>query len=54
MMDLGGASASLLARFLMRELESSDSINNLLALFDAPQQSVARRLAFRAADSYWR
>jgi hypothetical protein len=43
-------SSSLLARFLMRELESSDSINDLLALFDAPQQSVARRLALRAAD----
>jgi hypothetical protein len=45
------ASASLLARFLMRELESSESINDLLALFDAPQQSVARRLAVRAADN---
>jgi hypothetical protein len=44
------ASSSLLARFLMRELESSDSINDLLVLFDAPQQSVARRLALRAAD----
>jgi hypothetical protein len=44
------ASSSPLARFLMRELESSDSINDLLALFDALQQSVARRLAVRAAD----
>jgi hypothetical protein len=44
------ASVSLLARFLMRELESSDSINDLRALFDAPHQSVARRLAVRAAD----
>jgi hypothetical protein len=38
-------SESLLARFLMRELQCSDSINDLLALFDGPQQSVARRLA---------
>jgi hypothetical protein len=44
------SSSSLLAPFLMRELESSDSINDLLALFDAPPQSVARRLALRAAD----
>jgi hypothetical protein len=36
------ACESLLARFLIRELESSDGINNLLALFDAPQQSLAR------------
>ena len=43
-------SESLLARFLMRELESSDGINDLLALFDAPQQSLARRLAVRTAD----
>jgi hypothetical protein len=43
------ASESLLARFLMRELESSDGINDLLALFDGPQQSVARRLAGRTA-----
>ncbi len=39
-----------LARLLMRELESSDGINDLLALFDAPQQSLARRLAVRTAD----
>jgi hypothetical protein len=45
-----GPSESLLARFLMRELESSDGIHDLLALFDAPQQSVARRLAVRASD----
>jgi|ERR1700677_81722 hypothetical protein len=45
------ASESLLARFLMRELESSDDINDLLALFAAPQQSVARRLAARVADN---
>ena len=44
------SSESLLARFLMRELESSDGINDLLALFDAPQQSLARRLAVRTAD----
>ena len=41
-------SQSLLARFLMRELESSDCINDLLALFDGPKESVARRLAGRA------
>jgi hypothetical protein len=35
-------SESLLARFLMRELEPSDGINDLLALFDASQQSLAR------------
>jgi hypothetical protein len=41
------ASGSLLARFLIRELESSDGISELLALFDGPQQCVARRLAAR-------
>jgi hypothetical protein len=41
---------SLLARFLMGELESAEGTNNLLALFDGPQQNVARRLAVRAAD----
>ena len=45
------ASESLLARFLIRELETSNGINELLALFDGPQQSVARRLAGRAADT---
>src|SRR5271156_5278619 len=44
------ASESPLARFLMRELETSDGINDLLALFDAPQQSVAQRLAVRATN----
>ncbi len=44
------ASESLLALFLMRELKSSDGSNDLLALLDAPQQSLARRLAVRAAD----
>jgi hypothetical protein len=39
------ACESLVARFLIRELESSEGINDLLALFDGPQQSVARRLA---------
>jgi hypothetical protein len=34
----------------MRELESSNGINDLLALFDAPQQTLAQRLAARAAD----
>jgi hypothetical protein len=46
------ASESLLARFLTRELESSDGINDLLALFDAPKQSLARRLAVRAANKW--
>jgi hypothetical protein len=44
---------SLLARFLIQELESSDDINDLLALFDGPQQSVARRLAVRAASKWY-
>jgi hypothetical protein len=44
-------SEPLLARFLMRELESSDGINDLLALLDAPQQSLARWLAVRTADN---
>jgi hypothetical protein len=47
------ASSSLLGRFLMRELESSDSINDLLAIFDASQQGVARRLAVRAVDKFY-
>ena len=34
-----------LARFLMRSLETSDGINGLLALFDGPEEEVARRLA---------
>jgi hypothetical protein len=46
-------SESLLARFLMRELESSHGINDLLALLDAPQQSLARRLAVRTADNLY-
>ena len=33
---------SLVARFLMRRLESSDGINELLKLFEGPQQGVAR------------
>jgi hypothetical protein len=41
---------SLLARFLMRELESVDGINNLLSLLDAPQQILARRLAVHTAN----
>jgi hypothetical protein len=43
------ASESLLARFLIRELESTGRISNLLALFDGPQQIVARRLAGHTA-----
>jgi hypothetical protein len=46
-------SEPLLARFLMRELESSDGINDLLALLDAPQQSLARWLAVRTADNLY-
>jgi hypothetical protein len=42
------ASESLLAGFLIRELESSDGITELLALFDGPLRNVARRLAGRA------
>jgi hypothetical protein len=45
-------SESLLARFLIRELETSDSANELLGLFDGPQQSVARRLAGRATEGH--
>jgi hypothetical protein len=45
----------LVARFLMRELDSSDGVNDLLALLEAPQQSLARRLAItgptKAANS---
>jgi hypothetical protein len=44
---------SLLARFLIQELESSDHINDLLALFEGSQQSVARRLAVRAAGKWY-
>jgi hypothetical protein len=40
-----------MARFLMRELESSDGINDLLALIGAPQRSLARQLAIRTADN---
>jgi hypothetical protein len=47
------ASESLLARFLMRKLESSEDVNDLLVRFDAPQQSVARRLAVRAANKWY-
>jgi hypothetical protein len=43
-------SEPLVARFLMRGLESSDGINDLLALLEAPQQSLAPRLAIRTAD----
>jgi hypothetical protein len=43
------ASESLLARFLIGKLESSDGINNLLGLFDGPQEFVARRLAGHTA-----
>jgi hypothetical protein len=38
-------SHSPLERFLMRALETSDDIYELLALFDGPQENVARRLA---------
>jgi hypothetical protein len=38
-------SHSPLARFLMLALETSDGFNELLALFDGPQEHVARRLA---------
>jgi hypothetical protein len=34
-----------IVRFLMRALETSDGINELLALFDGPQENVARRVA---------
>jgi hypothetical protein len=34
-----------IVRFLMRALETSDGISELLALFDGPQENVARRLA---------
>jgi hypothetical protein len=34
-----------LTRFLMRALESSDGINEILALLDGPHENVARRLA---------
>ena len=40
----------LVARFLMRELDSSDGVNDLLALLEAPQQSLARRLCDHRAD----
>jgi hypothetical protein len=43
------ASESLLARFLIRKLESSDGMDSLLALFDGPQEIVARRLAGHTA-----
>jgi hypothetical protein len=55
MMDGGSNPEPLVARFLMRELQSSDGINDLLALLEAPQQSLARQLAIRTADKgYWR
>jgi hypothetical protein len=38
-------SHSTLAGFLIRTLEMSDDINELLALFDGPQENVARRAA---------
>jgi hypothetical protein len=37
----------------MRKLESSEDVNDLLVLIDAPQQSVARRLAVRAANKWY-
>jgi hypothetical protein len=43
------ASESLLARFLIRKLESSDGMDSLLTLFDGPQEIVARRLAGHTA-----
>jgi hypothetical protein len=43
------ASEPLLARFLIGELESSDYINNLLALFDEPQEILVRRVAGHTA-----
>jgi hypothetical protein len=40
-------------RFLMRALETSDRINELLALFDGPPENVARRLTgCTAADGH--
>ena len=42
------ASEPLLARFLIRDLESSEGIAELLALLDGPLHSVARRIAVRA------
>jgi hypothetical protein len=46
-------SHSPLARFLMRALETSDDINELLALFDGPQENVARRISgCTAADGH--
>jgi hypothetical protein len=46
-------SHSPLARFLMRALESSDGINELLALFDGSQENVARRVAgWTATDGH--
>jgi len=40
------ARESLLARFLMGELESAEGTNNLLALFDGPQQTWRGGLRF--------
>jgi hypothetical protein len=34
-----------IVRFLLRALQTSDGISELLALFDGPQENVARRLA---------
>jgi hypothetical protein len=35
-----------IVRFVMRAFETSDRINELLALFDGPQENVARRVAY--------
>jgi hypothetical protein len=34
-----------IVRFMLRALETSDGINEVLALFDGPQENVARRVA---------
>ncbi len=47
--DEATAYESPLTRFLVRELETSDGTNNLLALFDGWQQNLARRIAALAA-----
>jgi hypothetical protein len=41
---------SPLAHFLVGALETADGINELLALFDGPQENVARRLAASIAS----
>jgi hypothetical protein len=38
-------SHSPVAGFLMRALETPDGINELLALFDGPEENVARRVS---------